>query len=154
MFSSSFRVYGILIVKPNTEHKNKTDKLSPARDLHGRYTSAIGQGGRQDGKTRLREELQHNMRKGRRKKRRPPDYAPRGVQCGSRKKTPQHISTYILQHDRTQDLQRGGGRGDGGKPAQTSSNLVQQPYSAMVTDPPVTLGVRSRRRRGMGVMGW
>ena len=102
-------------------------KLSPARDLHGRYTSAIGQGGRQDGKTRLREELQHNMRKGRRKKRRPPDYAPRGVQCGSRKKTPQHISTYILQHDRTQDLQRGEGRGDGGKPAQTSSHLVQQP---------------------------
>lgn len=40
--------------------------------------------------------------------------------------------------------------GDGGSPALTDSHLVLQPFSALVTDPPVRLGGTKRRRRGMG----
>ena len=88
------------------------------------------------------ERLQHNMRGGRREKTQPPDYAPRGVQFGNSKK---NTSAHKHKHFK-HDLQRGGGRGDGGKPvtgcskpsqlgdggkpAQTSSHPVLQPRGA------------------------
>jgi len=55
--------------------------------------------------------LQHNMREERREKKKKPDYAPRGVQCGSRIK---HLSTKA--HTFKQDVQWGWRGGRGGKP--------------------------------------
>ena len=51
----------------------------------------------------------------------------------------------------TQDLQQGRGVGGGGNPAQASSHPVLQPFSALVTDPPVSLGVQSGEGEGWGL---
>jgi len=41
--------------------------------------------------------------------------------------------------------------GDGGSPAQASSHPVLQPFQALVTDPPVRLGIQSGKGEAWGM---
>ncbi len=104
------------------------------------YDKGVDRTGRQG----IEEKIQHNMRKGRRKKKKNPDYAPWGVQCENRKNT----SATKAHNQYTIDTRL---CNRGGNPAPASSHPVLQPILALVTDPLVRLAVQSDGGEGSGV---
>ncbi len=83
-----------------------------------------------------------------RRKRQPPDYAPVRSTVWEQEKNTSATLAHNQYNMNTQDLQQRRGVGDGGNPAQASSHPVLQPFSALVTDPPVRLGVQSGEGEG------